>query len=106
MTTCVAPWHYGGCRVEQYIRSSGLQQEVVEVVVDQGREVRLRLAGGSRVGTGGLVVGVREALLQLHSLRTSLDSTDFGGLRGIRRCDLENPQQDNFEVYVLCILVV
>jgi signal transduction histidine kinase len=48
------------------MQREGLVQRVVEVIIDEGREVRVRLAGGTRQRLVGVVVPVEEALQRLH----------------------------------------
>ena len=48
------------------MKVDGLMQQAVEIILDEGREVRVRLAGGGRERLAGVVAPVEEALLKLH----------------------------------------
>ena len=48
------------------MNKDGLLQQAVEIILDEGREVRVRLAGGGRARLAGVVAPVEEALLKLH----------------------------------------
>jgi hypothetical protein len=54
------------CSVLDHMQREGLVQRVVEVIIDEGREVRVRLSGGTRQRLVGVVAPVQEALLRLH----------------------------------------